>query len=48
MIDGILFDKLEYIARNLRNDGSPFGGIQVQGRPSNATVYLLTLSSYSW
>ncbi|OJD34332.1 mitochondrial dna helicase [Diplodia corticola] len=29
MIDGDLFDKLEAIARNLRNNGRPFGGIQV-------------------
>ncbi|KAL4068373.1 ATP-dependent DNA helicase PIF1 [Scleroderma yunnanense] len=29
MIDGVLFDKLEYIARILRNDDSPFGGIQL-------------------
>ncbi|GME57678.1 ATPase AAA+ type core [Neofusicoccum parvum] len=29
MIDGDLFDKLEQIARNLRNNGRPFGGIQL-------------------
>jgi len=29
MIDGILFDKLEHIARILRNSSAPFGGIQV-------------------
>ncbi len=29
MIDGILFDKIEYIARAIRNDLRPFGGIQV-------------------
>lgn len=29
MIDGILFDKLEYIARMVRRDERPFGGIQL-------------------
>ena len=29
MVDGKLFDKLEKIARGLRNDGRPFGGIQL-------------------
>lgn len=29
MIDGDLFDKLEHVARILRNNGSPFGGIQL-------------------
>lgn len=29
MIDAELFDKLEQIARTLRNNGRPFGGIQV-------------------
>lgn len=29
MIDGDLFDKLEAIARSLRNNGRPFGGIQL-------------------
>lgn len=29
MIDGVLFDKLEYIARILRKNDSPFGGIQL-------------------
>lgn len=29
MIDGDLFDKLEQIARTLRNNGRPFGGIQL-------------------
>lgn len=29
MIDGILLDKLEEIARNIRNNRSPFGGIQL-------------------
>jgi len=29
MVDGDLFDKLEAIARQLRNNGRPFGGIQV-------------------
>ena len=29
MIDGDLFDKLEYVARIIRNNGSPFGGIQL-------------------
>ncbi|KAI1797549.1 PIF1-like helicase-domain-containing protein [Ganoderma leucocontextum] len=29
MIDGKLFDKLEYIARKLRKNNFPFGGIQV-------------------
>jgi len=29
MVDGDLFDKLEEIARRLRNNGRPFGGIQL-------------------
>ncbi|KAF5384756.1 hypothetical protein D9757_006264 [Collybiopsis confluens] len=29
MLDGDLFDKLEFIARELRKDASPFGGIQL-------------------
>lgn len=29
MVDGDLFDKLESIARSLRNNGRPFGGIQL-------------------
>ena len=29
MVDGDLFDKLEQIARNIRNNGHPFGGIQL-------------------
>lgn len=29
MVDGDLFDKLEQIARSLRNNGRPFGGIQI-------------------
>lgn len=29
MVDGELFDKLEAIARNLKNNGRPFGGIQL-------------------
>lgn len=30
MIDGVLFDKLEYMARRIRKqDSIPFGGIQV-------------------
>lgn len=29
MVDGLLFDKLEQIARTLRNNGRPFGGIQL-------------------
>lgn len=29
MVDGDLFDKLEELARNLRNNGRPFGGIQL-------------------
>lgn len=29
MIDGDLFDKLEQVARTIRNNGSPFGGIQL-------------------
>lgn len=29
MVDGDLFDKLEAIARSLRNNGRPFGGIQL-------------------
>jgi len=29
MVDGQLFDKLEQIARTLRNNGRPFGGIQL-------------------
>lgn len=29
MVDGALFDKLESIARSLKNNGRPFGGIQI-------------------
>lgn len=29
MVDGDLFDKLEEIARRVRNNGRPFGGIQL-------------------
>jgi ATP-dependent DNA helicase PIF1 len=29
MVDGELFDKLEHVARIIRNNGSPFGGIQL-------------------
>ena len=29
MVDGDLFDKLEGIARSIRNNGRPFGGIQL-------------------
>lgn len=29
MVDGDLFDKLEAIARSLRSNGRPFGGIQL-------------------
>lgn len=29
MVDGDLFDKLEGVARNIRNNGRPFGGIQL-------------------
>lgn len=29
MVDGDLFDKLEDIARRIRNNGRPFGGIQL-------------------
>lgn len=29
MVDGDLFDKLEEIARKMRNNGRPFGGIQL-------------------
>jgi len=29
MIDGVLFDKLEYVARKIRNSDAPFGGIQL-------------------
>lgn len=29
MIDGELFDKLEYVARYTRRSKAPFGGIQV-------------------
>ena len=31
MIDGQLFDKLEFIVRSLRKSSEPFGGIQVVG-----------------
>ncbi len=29
MVDGDLFDKLETVARTIRNNGRPFGGIQL-------------------
>jgi ATP-dependent DNA helicase PIF1 len=31
MVDGKLFDKLEYIARTVRESDKPFGGMQVRG-----------------
>ncbi|KAI9445011.1 hypothetical protein H4582DRAFT_873729 [Lactarius indigo] len=34
MINGVLFDKLEEIARTVRHDQKPFGGIQVKLKPS--------------
>ncbi|KAH9081887.1 PIF1-like helicase-domain-containing protein [Lactarius deliciosus] len=33
MISDVLFDKLEEIARTVRNDQKPFGGIQVRFKP---------------
>ena len=29
MLDALLFDKLEWLARQLRRDGRPFGGLQL-------------------
>lgn len=29
MVDGVLFDKLEQVARTIRNNGRPFGGMQL-------------------
>ena len=29
MIDGVLFDKLEWIGRKVRGNEKPFGGLQV-------------------
>ena len=29
MVDGGLFDKIEQIARNIRGNNKPFGGLQV-------------------
>jgi ATP-dependent DNA helicase PIF1 len=29
MVDGVFFDKLEQVARTIRNNGRPFGGIQL-------------------
>ena len=29
MLDGRLFDMLEYVGRTVRNDSTPFGGIQI-------------------
>lgn len=29
MVDGVLFDKLEAIARQMKNNGKPWGGIQL-------------------
>jgi ATP-dependent DNA helicase PIF1 len=29
MLEGTLFDKLEYVARKVRNYDAPFGGIQL-------------------
>jgi hypothetical protein len=34
MVDGVLFDKIEQIARNIRGDPRPFGGLQVSYNPS--------------
>ena len=33
MVDGTLFDKLEEIARAIRNDNARFGGLQVKSPP---------------
>jgi hypothetical protein len=32
MVDGTLFDKIEQIARNIRGNDKPFGGLQVIDR----------------
>jgi len=38
MIDGELFDKLEEIARRLKKNKKPFGGIQVHTRTSKLSL----------
>lgn len=38
MVDGALFDKLEHIARVIREIDEPFGGIQVSQDGANATT----------
>jgi len=29
MLDGVIFDKLEYIARQIRGSNRPFGGLKI-------------------
>ncbi|KAI8848424.1 hypothetical protein BC829DRAFT_490028, partial [Chytridium lagenaria] len=56
MIDGALFDKLEEIARTMRNRNEPFGGIQVNDAnlrrlemlPGNVVVYTTTDEGHKW
>jgi len=45
MIDGDLFDKLEYMARKLRHDEKPFGGIQVHRNFNTFDIKLTAFGS---
>ncbi|KAI0793363.1 PIF1-like helicase-domain-containing protein, partial [Abortiporus biennis] len=47
MIDGVLFDKLEFIARIIRRSDESFGGLQVGSRMFSILYLLLMLSVLS-
>lgn len=40
MVDGQLFDKIEYVARAVRQNSAPFGGLQVITGPFHANAYI--------
>ena len=42
MVDGQLFDKIEYVARAIRQNSAPFGGLQVTSRSMYANVFIHT------
>lgn len=44
MVDGQLFDKIEYVARAVRQNSAPFGGLQVNIRFSFMSMSLYLLS----
>jgi ATP-dependent DNA helicase PIF1 len=47
MIDGDLFDKLEAVARGVKGNDRPFGGIQLVLAGATHTTCLLPLHSYT-